>query len=289
METPSQQTQQQILAHAPIAIVITDDSGLILWCNDTLSQWLGRTPGSCVGRNETALLHCQGQAGRDSGIPAHNGPHLLGQSDDGGKRWVLRQPTPLADGQQAIFYLDISEEETLRKERTQMAQQLEQHNTVDAISGLLNGQAINKGLEPLVSRSRRYQNPLSVVTMAIINLHDVSDSAGQVAADRLIVGVSQLLRDQMRWADLVGRLDSGQFIFVLPETDRDAAVALANKIATQLTDLSITIDDSHRVTPQACFGVTAWAKGDDSRLLLQRSHEAAQAATQRGAFSVEAA
>jgi hypothetical protein len=43
------------------------------------------------------------------------------------------------------------------------------------------------------------------------------------------------------------------------------------------------------VTPQACFGVTAWSKGDDSRLLLQRSDEAAQAATQRGAFSVEAA
>jgi len=289
METPSQQTQQQILAQAPMAIVVTDDTGLILWCNDTLSQWLGKTPGNCVGRNETALLHCPGKGERLSGVPVHNGPHLLGQSDNGGKRWVLRQPTPLADGQQAVFYLDISEEENLRQERTQLAQQLEQHNTVDAISGLLNGQAINKGLEPLVSRSRRYQNPLSVVTMAITNLQGVSDSAGQVAADRVIVGVSQLLRDQMRWADLVGRLDSGQFIFVLPETDRDAAIALANKIATQLTNMTIPIDDSNQVTPQACFGVTAWSKGDDSRLLLQRSDEAAQAATQRGAFSVEAA
>jgi diguanylate cyclase (GGDEF)-like protein len=170
-----------------------------------------------------------------------------------------------------------------------MAQQLEQHNTVDAISGLLNDQAINKGLEPLISRSRRYQNPLSVVTMTITNLEDIGAKSGQVAADRIIVSVSQLLRDQMRWADLVGRLDSGQFIFVLPETDREAAVALANKIAAALNELQVTVEDDTHVIPEACFGVTAWSKGDDSRLLLQRSHTAVQTAEQRGAFTVEAA
>ncbi|MDX2463692.1 MAG: diguanylate cyclase, partial [Porticoccus sp.] len=100
---------------------------------------------------------------------------------------------------------------------------------------------------------------------------------------------SQLLRDQMRWADLVGRLDSGQFVFVLPETDKEAAISLANKIASQLNALKVTVDDQLSVEPQACFGVASWEKGDDIRLLLERSNEATQTAIQNGGFSVEAA
>lgn len=90
----------------------------------------------------------------------------------------------------------------------------------------------------------------------------------------------------MRWADLVGRLESGQFVFVLPETDREAASALAHKLATQLRTLNISVDSDLAVQPQACFGVAAWEKGDDLRLLLTRSNEAVQAAIQDGAFAV---
>jgi len=289
MEDPNLETSHQILNNAPMAIVITDDAGLVLWCNDTLSNWTNCAPSSCVGRTETAILGINDPDNASTQIPTSNGPFNLGQTQTGEKRRVMRCPLPPLDGTQTIFYADVSEEELLRSERTQLTQLLEQHNTVDAISGLLNDLAINKGLEPLVSRSRRYQNPLSVVTMNIINTDEINSSAGQVAVDKVIVAVSQLLRDQMRWADLVGRLDSGQFVFVLPETDKAAAISLANKIASQLNALKIVVDDQLSVEPQACFGVTSWEKGDDIRLLLERSNEATQAASQNGGFSVEAA
>jgi diguanylate cyclase (GGDEF)-like protein len=221
--------------------------------------------------------------------PENNGPFTLGHTSSGADRRVLRYPLPACDGQHTVCYLDISEEESLRNDRNQLAQQLSQHNTVDPVSGLLNAQAIDKALEPLISRSRRYQNPLSVVTMDITNLEDITQSTGQVAADKIVVAVSQLLRDQMRWADIVGRLNTGQFLFVLPETDREAAVALAKKLATQLNGFSVMVDDQTSVPAMACFGVAAWAKGDDARLLMTRSHTAAQTARENGVFTVEAA
>jgi diguanylate cyclase (GGDEF)-like protein len=280
MDIPSAKISHRILSQAPMGITIIDDAGLILWCNQTLSRWAQARADNCVGYTEAALL----QQDNPSGVLQYNGPHRL---DSG--RWVLRFPLPPVAGQQAICYLDVTEEESLRNERTQLAQQLEQHNTVESVSGLLNARAISLGLEPLVSRSRRYQNPLSVVTMVVINLDNISADEGQVAADKMVAAISHLLRDQMRWADLVGRLDSGQFVFVLPETDRQAAVALANKIARQLSELYVQVDDLHRHRPEACFGVTAWSKGDDSGLLLSRSADAALAASQQGAFSVETA
>lgn len=289
MEHPSLETSQHILNHAPMAIIITDDAGLVLWCNETMGAWANCTTSSCVGRNETTLLGLNDLTNSSTQIPTTNGPFTLGQTRTGEQRRVLRCPLPALNGTQTVFYIDVSEEETLRSERTQLAQQLEEHNTVDAISGLLNDLAIQRGLEPLLSRSRRYQNPLAVVTMDIINFDEINTAAGQVGIDKIIVAVSQLLRDQMRWADLVGRLDSGQFVFVLPETDKAAAVALANKLATQLNLLTVTVDDQLSVQPQACFGVSEWEKGDDSRLLLERSNAAVQTAKQNGGFSVEAA
>lgn len=288
MDNPSLETSQHIINHAPMAIIIIDDAGLVLWCNETMGTWTGCETSSCVGRNETKILGVGNQSGSNNQIPSTNGPFVLGQSGSGDRR-VMRCSSPLKNGKQTIFYIDVTEEEILRSERTQLTQQLEQLNTADAISGLFNDRAIQKGLEPLVSRSRRYQNPLSVVTMEITNFEQVDIAAGQVGVDKVIVAVSQLLRDQMRWADLVGRLDSGQFVFVLPETDKSAAVALANKLATQLNNLQVPVDEQLSVQPQACFGVTAWEKGDDIRLLLQRSNEAVLVAKQNGEFSVEAA
>jgi len=288
MDEPSPDTSQHILANAPMAIVITDDDGLVLWCNKTLAVWLGCPPGHCIGRTELALLG-KTPAEQNNNTPVDNGPFTLGYTQPGIKRRVVRYPLPPNNGQYTVFYLDISEEEAMRNDRNQLAQQLAQHNTVDTLSGLLNTHAINRGLEPLISRSRRYQNPLSVVTMDITNLDEIIQSTGQVAADKVIVAVSQMLRDQIRWADMVGHLSAGQFIFILPETNKVAAVALANKLVGQLKNFTIMIDEQTGIQAMACFGITAWAKGDDARLLMSRSHDAAQMAHQNGAFTVEIA
>lgn len=285
METPSPDTSLHILANSPMGIVITDDAGLVLWCNKTLTQWAGKKAGACIGRTEAGLLN-----NTDStSTQVRNGPHKLHPDSKGKERWVMRSPLPVNDDQQVVYYIDVTEEEQLRSERTQLAKQLEQHNTVEPISGLLNQHGISMGLDPLVSRSRRYENPLSVITMSVTNLDNIMKTTGQVGADKMILAISQLLRDQLRWADIVGRMDTGDFIFVLPETDQNAAIALANKIAGKFTDLNIPVDDQKCNKPEACFGVASWNKGDDSAQLLARTASAANAASQNGAFAVEAA
>ncbi len=287
MDEPSSEISRHILANAPMAIVITDDDGLVLWCNKTLATWLGCSPGHCIGRTELALLGKNISTDQNNVTPVNNGPFILGYTQSGIPRRVVRCPLAPDNGQYVVCYLDISEEEAMRTDRNQLAQQLAQHNTVDTLSGLLNTNAINKGLEPLISRSRRYLNPLSVVTMEIINLNDVVQSAGQVAADKVIVAASQMLRDQIRWADMVGHLNTGQFIFVLPETDKNAAAELAAKLAGLFKKSAILVDEQTSIQIMACFGVTAWGKGDDTRLLMSRANDAAQVARQAGAFTIE--
>lgn len=280
MNTPSSSNALHLLDHLPAGLIVLDSEGNISWCNTTLASWLGREVSDFIGLSEAALLH----TGNPADAILGNGRYQVESA-----KWLLRKQIYLPDGEQAVSYLDISEEENLRRDRSVLTQQLEHFDTIEPISGLLNSQAISKGLDPLVSRSRRYQNQLSLVTMEITSLAQIVSNNGQAIADKTIHTISQLLRDQMRWADLLGHLDNGQFVFVLPETDLNAAKALAHKIGTQINRFQVDIGDHETLQAEACFGIASWTKGDDANSLLRRSADAAQLACQNGAFSIEAA
>lgn len=280
MDSPSNTDALHILDHAPVGLIVLNSSGDITWCNTTLADWMGGKVADYIGISETTLLY----DGNPADAILGNGRYQLESG-----QWLSREQIQLPDGQQAVSYLNITEEESLRRDRSVLAQQLEHFDTIEPISGLLNSQAINKGLDPLVSRSRRYQNPLSLVTMEITSLDGIVSSMGQASADKTVHAISQLLRDQMRWADLLGRLDSGKFVFVLPETDQNSAKALAHKIAGKINQLQLKIDAQESLHPEACFGIASWTKGDDASSLLIRSAQATKLACQNGAFSIEAA
>jgi len=252
MENPSPQLALTLLNAAPIGMATVDANGKLTWCNKALAALAGKHPADLIGMLEGDMLEYP--QGADNGVYFPATGRLAQRSANGG----------------GVFYVDITE-------RDKLAQQLQRYDTVEPVSGLLNAQAIAGNLEPLISRSRRYDNLLSVVTMAVTNLTAAAD------ADEAIVAVSHLLRDQLRWADMVGRNNDGQFVFVLPETDRDSAVALANKIAARLGGLTI-LGGTFR--PQACFGIAQWARGDDTGLLLKRSAEALDTATRQGNMAI---
>lgn len=255
MENPSPHLCETLLDAAPIGMATVDAQGKVTWCNPALAALAGKPAAELLGMAEGEMLeHPQG---------AGDGVHFPATGR------LAQRISAQGDAGTAVFYVDITE-------RDNLAKQLQQHDTVEPVSGLLNAQAIGNSLDPLVSRSRRYDNPLSVVTMAITNLSTANDSR------QAIVAVSQLLRDQLRWADMVGRNADGHFVFVLPETGKEAAVALANKITAQLGGLAIRDAGGRPFRPLACFGVAQWGRGDDSGLLLKRAADALDAATQKG-------
>ncbi len=272
MQIPHAEQSQSILAEAPFGIATVDADGRLSWCNRALAELAGRSLAELAGRPETALL-----------VTDEISPTGIVQFEHGGKS-AQRVVVDRDGGQRVIYYQDVTVQEALRNERNALDEQLQQHNTIDPVSGLLNQQAVGRGLEPLVSRSRRYDNPLSVVTLSLTNLAGVRSEHGAAAADEAVLSVSQLLRDQIRWADLVGRLDNGDFIFVLPETDQAAAEALAGKIARQLSEFTIpALDNLH---PEGSFGVSNWRRGDDANLLIKRANDALGKAVEAGLFSV---
>lgn len=179
---------------------------------------------------------------------------------------------PIPGSDMTLHYLqDMTEFGAVTRERDKLAEELARLNTRDTLTSLPNHKALWQALEPLISRSRRYENPLTLVRLRIATDTDLDAAHGPGAHDIVMVRLAQTLRDQVRWADLVGRFDESEFLLILPETTAESAQTLVEKLRERISELRLTTERGSSFSISPLFGIASWQKGDDGRLLLKRA------------------
>jgi len=250
MTDPELKKALALLDECPVAMLLTGGDGNILGCNQAFSALVGADAAT---------------------LPADLLAPLLGQGTlvnwimpDGDERWLSVETSAIGDipGSSARFYIDVTEKLQLRKERDTLAERLrKQALRDDQLTGLLSRHGVLVSLEPLVARSRRYNSPLSVIAMGIESDRD---------RDHALTRVAFLLRDQTRWADLVGCTGAHDFIMILQETTQDSALQLVEKLAAHIERMNARSGEQL----VACYGITQCQKNDDVESLLERAEAA---------------
>jgi len=232
------------------------DEGRISWVNDTLCR----------------MLSCEASALLGQRIDQLPGPAQLMLATeprihavDGDLHWLRRERYSDDSGQQLVVLSDISSQEQLASENARLRQQVEDLKLTDDLTGLPNKRAISQALDLHISRSRRYQNPLSVV-LVFADLVE-PDGVQPLSNEPLLLAIARFLRDRLRWVDQIGRWDDKVFLLVLPETTAEDARRLLDKIASE--QHTLLLPDSPETRPQLSFGLACWQKGDDRRTLLR--------------------
>jgi diguanylate cyclase (GGDEF)-like protein len=270
-----------VLNQLPAVVLVCDNQGAIVWHNASAVTFLGRAANDLLKTNlsdleKTALVSSDEQNALYT---------VSGVTGAEPQRWLKRHEVKLSNAV-AIVYEDVTEAQRLRRECQELEEKLDQLSTIDPVSGLLNRRAMLQNLEPLVSRSRRYDNPLSVIAMDLLNLGDIRQQHGEDAVNHAVKQISYMLKDQLRWADLVSRPDPERFVLILPETGKEAATHLAEKVRDSVDALSVDFN-GNELQVHVCFGVSAWEKGNDSVLLLRHANQSAELAKQNGPGSIQ--
>src|SRR5688500_5408298 len=112
----------------------------------------------------------------------------------------------------------------------QYQQHLEYQTQVDSLTGLFNRRAFESKMTEEFERSKRYHNPLSVLILDIDNFKMINDTYGHHGGDAALVKISETLRERTRQSDFPSRYGGEEFVLILPETDQENAIQVANKV-----------------------------------------------------------
>ena len=155
-------------------------------------------------------------------------------------------------------------------------------STKDPLTGLGNRGATLAELQSRFELSRRHGRPISVIMCDLDHFKEINDQHGHGAGDIVLAGFGERVRQNLRGTDLAGRIGGEEFLLVLPETEADGALLLAERLRVSLSDTPHILPVGPiRVT--CSLGVAQWIQEDrDAGALLGRADEALYAAKRGG-------
>jgi len=107
---------------------------------------------------------------------------------------------------------------------------------LDHLTRVPNSRAFTELAEREIARVRRHSRPLTMVYIDIDNFKKVNDEQGHSAGDELLRAVASCIKDSLRATDVVARLGGDEFAALLPETDKDQAREVVDRMQTQVAD-----------------------------------------------------
>lgn len=252
----------QILKTCPMGLALSDDKQQITWVNETFENYLGISAEEISGHKIHDLPEVLQPL-----FTSSSAVHIPANSIRDDQWYMCNQQT--LNGNTAHYISDVGPIQILKQERDLLKDELREALAIDEVTGMPNKVALFQSLESAISRSRRYNNQLSIVILRLNNI----DQLDQTQSIKLLLSISQLLNDQVRWADIVGKLSETDFLLVLPETSGDACKNLTDNLTKNLNELNLPeeLPDDYKISVN--FGTAEWEKGDDLTLFMQKAHK----------------
>jgi len=124
----------------------------------------------------------------------------------------------------------------LQEELRESNRQLEELSNTDGLTKLYNRRYFMELLDLEFQRAQRYESELAFVMIDIDHFKKFNDNFGHLLGDRILYEVAQILRENLRVHDIVGRYGGEEFALLMPETDVKGALVVAERYRRRVED-----------------------------------------------------
>lgn len=199
----------------------------------------------------------------------------------GTHRWLDTHAVPMRDANEQITgLLGVTRDITARKQADRELKQLAQ---TDFLTNLANCRHFMELAEQELSRTLRYGGPLSVLMMDLDHFKNINDTYGHTIGDLVLQKFGGLVRQTLRYVDAVGRVGGEEFAIVLPQTDAEHALEVAERLCRLTADTEVALDQGRPLHFTVSVGVTTLAgSGNNIDTLLSQADQALYEAKNSG-------
>lgn len=190
----------------------------------------------------------------------------LGHLDQGAKRVAggdLETPIPVVRADE-LGALAAAFNEMTGKLR-ESTRRLIALSATDALTGLANRRVYEERLEHELKRAARYRHSLALAVLDIDHFKRFNDTYGHSFGDVVLCEVARIARSLCRDTDFIARYGGEEFVFVLPETTRENAAMLMERVRTAVAGARIADEAAGiAVSVTVSVGVAAFPANKDS-------------------------
>jgi diguanylate cyclase (GGDEF)-like protein len=156
---------------------------------------------------------------------------------------------------------------------------LEELSLRDPVTRLYNRRHLEKRLHEELPRVRR-GHPAAVLMMDLDRFKSVNDEHGHLAGDEMLRRIADAIQESTRAIDVVGRFGGDEFVALLPDTDAEQAMIVAERLVRTVRFIGEGLNARRPVT--VSVGIAIAKPEDDVDTLLNAADDAAYRAKAEG-------
>lgn len=130
----------------------------------------------------------------------------------------------------------IANQTAIALENARLYEQARNLSNTDELTGIANRRHFQEILKRETAHAKRYHSPFCLIMIDIDHFKQYNDTHGHLMGDTVLKKVAAILLQNTRGIDLVGRFGGEEFIILLPKTDREGAMAAAEKLRLRVAE-----------------------------------------------------
>lgn len=152
-----------------------------------------------------------------------------------------------------------------------LQQELELRAHIDYLTGIPNRRYFMELAEHELARAQRYGNEVAIFMLDVDFFKQVNDEHGHKAGDKVLREIAHIMRSVLREVDVLGRIGGEEFAIVLPQTGRQMAAEVAERLREQVAGGKMMLDSGVMLNVTLSIGVAMMTplRGDLDSLMGQ--------------------
>jgi diguanylate cyclase len=143
----------------------------------------------------------------------------------------------------------------------------------DQLTGAYNRRGLAEHFQREISRTERTKSPLCVALIDVDNFKQLNDHYGHLTGDDALIYLVDVIRNNIRPADVVARFGGEEFVLLMPDTSHDEAMDTIRRLQRELTK-TFFLANNDRLVITFSAGVAQWHLGELDINVIERADQA---------------